>query len=145
VAWGETFDEAAASLFGVFVDGQATERPSRAEGAEGAEGAGQNIRAEDPAAPVSRPAGAAKESATKESNSGGALRDLVNSARIHYDAAIDASRSGDWARYGDELDRLTEVLDELERATRNLSREGAAGEPDGAYREGEIYDDNSNS
>jgi uncharacterized membrane protein (UPF0182 family) len=39
--------------------------------------------------------------------------DLAQQARVIYQRAIDAQRAGDWARYGEELKRLGEVLDRL--------------------------------
>jgi uncharacterized membrane protein (UPF0182 family) len=40
---------------------------------------------------------------------------LVAKAQRAYEAALDAQRSIDWARYGDEFRRLGEVLEELGR------------------------------
>ena len=40
---------------------------------------------------------------------------LAVEARGHYDAAIAAQRSGDWARYGDELRLLGQVLGRMRR------------------------------
>jgi uncharacterized membrane protein (UPF0182 family) len=40
---------------------------------------------------------------------------LALEARGHYDAAIAAQRAGDWARYGDELRRLGEVLERMRK------------------------------
>jgi len=41
------------------------------------------------------------------------LAALATQARGHYDRAIEAQRSGDWAKYGDELRRLGEVLAQM--------------------------------
>ena len=41
---------------------------------------------------------------------GEAQRALIAEARQHYDNAMAAQRAGDWARYGDEIKRLGEVL-----------------------------------
>ena len=41
------------------------------------------------------------------------LQGLIDQARRHYDAAIQAQREGDWARYGDEIGRLGELLDQM--------------------------------
>lgn len=41
------------------------------------------------------------------------LRELVAEARRRYQAALEAQRGGDWARYGEEIRRLGEVLDRL--------------------------------
>ena len=40
--------------------------------------------------------------------------ELAGRARAHYDAALQAQRAGDWARYGDEIERLGQVLQEME-------------------------------
>jgi uncharacterized membrane protein (UPF0182 family) len=42
-------------------------------------------------------------------------RDLTAEARAHYDRAIAAQRAGDWARYGEEITRLGEVLQQMRR------------------------------
>ena len=34
-------------------------------------------------------------------------------ARRHFQAAIDAQRNGDWARYGEELKLLGQLLDRI--------------------------------
>jgi uncharacterized membrane protein (UPF0182 family) len=39
--------------------------------------------------------------------------DLAAQAREHYKRAIQAQREGDWARYGEEIKRLGEVLEKL--------------------------------
>jgi uncharacterized membrane protein (UPF0182 family) len=38
---------------------------------------------------------------------------LVRQAQQHYDRAIAAQRSGDWATYGREIDQLGAVLTQL--------------------------------
>jgi hypothetical protein len=43
------------------------------------------------------------------------LRELTAEARAHYDRAIAAQRSGDWARYGEEIKLLGEVLERMRR------------------------------
>lgn len=40
---------------------------------------------------------------------------LAREARTHYDAANEASRSGDWSRYGDEIKKLGKALEELNK------------------------------
>jgi uncharacterized protein len=40
--------------------------------------------------------------------------DLAAQARVHYERALDAQRAGDWARYGEEIKRLGEVLQRME-------------------------------
>ncbi|HET9513798.1 MAG TPA: UPF0182 family protein, partial [Gemmatimonadales bacterium] len=41
------------------------------------------------------------------------LRSLLGEARRHYEAALAAQRAGDWARYGEEIRRLGELLERL--------------------------------
>jgi hypothetical protein len=41
------------------------------------------------------------------------LADLASQARQHYDRAIEAQRSGDWAKYGEELRLLGQVLEKM--------------------------------
>ncbi len=55
------------------------------------------------------PAAGAPGAATAE------LRGLLAEARRRYQAAIEAQQGGDWARYGDELKRLGEILERLAR------------------------------
>jgi len=43
------------------------------------------------------------------------LRGLLAEARQRYQAALEAQRAGDWARYGEELKRLGEILERLAR------------------------------
>ena len=50
--------------------------------------------------------------------------DLTRRARSHYERAMEAQRAGDWARYGEEIRRLGEVLQEMVEAG------GASGDPD---------------
>ncbi len=47
--------------------------------------------------------------------SGAELQTLVGEARRHYQAAIEAQREGDWARYGEEIRRLGELLERMGR------------------------------
>jgi uncharacterized membrane protein (UPF0182 family) len=44
----------------------------------------------------------------------GSRRELVQRADAHYRRAIEAQRAGDWARYGDEINRLGDVLRQLQ-------------------------------
>jgi uncharacterized membrane protein (UPF0182 family) len=59
------------------------------------------------------------ESQPKPSTTGGPavgdseFRALVAEARRHYQAALAAQREGDWARYGEEIRRLGELLDQI--------------------------------
>lgn len=45
------------------------------------------------------------------------LSDLAKDAKIRYDNANEAARTGDWARYGEELKMLEETLIKLESLT----------------------------
>lgn len=46
---------------------------------------------------------------------GAALRGLLAEARQRYQAALEAQRAGDWARYGEEIKRLGDILERLAR------------------------------
>ena len=39
--------------------------------------------------------------------------DLAAEAQLHYQRAIRAQREGDWARYGEEFERLGRILERL--------------------------------
>jgi uncharacterized membrane protein (UPF0182 family) len=41
---------------------------------------------------------------------------LAQQARAHYERALQAQREGDWALYGEEIRRLGEVLERMNRA-----------------------------
>ena len=45
-----------------------------------------------------------------------AVQQLSAEARRRYQAALDAQRAGDWSRYGEELRRLGELLEQLAAA-----------------------------
>jgi uncharacterized membrane protein (UPF0182 family) len=55
----------------------------------------------------------ARDAPAPAASEGLGLQDLVAEARRRYQAAVEAQRSGDWARYGDELRRLGELLERL--------------------------------
>jgi uncharacterized membrane protein (UPF0182 family) len=40
---------------------------------------------------------------------------LAEKAKQHYDRAMQAQREGDWARYGEEIKRLGEALDQMSK------------------------------
>jgi hypothetical protein len=40
---------------------------------------------------------------------------LAAQAKQHYDRALEALRAGDWAKYGEEIKRLGEVINQLQR------------------------------
>jgi uncharacterized membrane protein (UPF0182 family) len=63
------------------------------------------------AAPLPAEAGAPKAPAES-----GDAASLVRQAREIYDRAIAAQRAGDWARYGQEIGHLGEVLRRLEES-----------------------------
>jgi uncharacterized protein len=59
--------------------------------------------------PLAAAPGAAPAPATADSR----LASLAEEARRHYEAAVQAQRDIDWARYGDEMRQLGEVLQQL--------------------------------
>ena len=85
----ETLDEALAQLFG-------TPPPPEPPGA--------------PAAVLASSAGAAAETAAAPAGA----RGLAQQAQEHYSRAMQAQRQGDWAAYGAEIERLGDVLSQLE-------------------------------
>jgi uncharacterized protein len=91
VVMRETLDEGLAEMFG----GVAS-RETRATRI--AEAAADSVTAAEPATPD---AGLATDSR---------LPALLREAQQHYDAAIQAQRDLDWARYGEEMRRLGEIL-----------------------------------
>ena len=64
-------------------------------------------------APVAGPPGASPAVGTGAV--GPELRGLLSEARQRYQAALEAQRAGDWARYGEEIKRLGEILERLAR------------------------------
>jgi len=44
---------------------------------------------------------------------GSSYSDLAGQAQNHYSRALEAQRQGNWSQYGEEIERLGEVLDEL--------------------------------
>ena len=95
VAWGETFDKALTELIGTQID----------------TGSKSGVKAQQPKKPEpsQMPQGASVQA---EGSSG--LAGLTKEARAHYDRAEEASRRGDWAKYGEELKKLGETLSKLE-------------------------------
>ena len=85
VAMGSTFDDALTQLFG-------------------GSGAGGG------AAPVAAAGGRAAAGANAASAT---MQALIAQARTHYDNAIAAQRAGDWARYGDEIKALGDLLQRI--------------------------------
>jgi uncharacterized membrane protein (UPF0182 family) len=66
-----------------------------------------------PVPPVVTGAGGAPAPAATPALGESELRSLVGEARRRYEAALAAQRAGDWARYGEEIRRLGELLDRL--------------------------------
>jgi len=96
VAWGETFDKALEELLGA--------------------GAGKADKDAPQPASVVKPESAPPQAAVPEEVGGDELRTLIKRARDHYEKAQEASRSGDWARYGSELKALEETLADIDHA-----------------------------
>jgi hypothetical protein len=72
-----------------------------------------------PADGAPRPASAVATRAPSAPEAGETPRtDLIEQARSHYERALRAQRSGDWARYGDEIAKLGETLERLARTAR---------------------------
>ena len=40
-------------------------------------------------------------------------QELIGQAKSHYDAATQATRDGDWTKYGEEIKELGEILQQL--------------------------------
>jgi uncharacterized membrane protein (UPF0182 family) len=100
VAWGETFADATLALFG------------KADAPEAAVAPPVMNDSDDTARPETAP------SANAESGSEGqSVHDLVSEAVSRYEGAMRAIRSGDWARYGLELEELGSLLGRIERET----------------------------
>ena len=63
--------------------------------------------------PAQRPP-AVNAAAPPAPGAGGDLRDaMAAEARGHYDRAVEAQKAGDWARYGEELQQLGQVLERM--------------------------------
>ena len=60
--------------------------------------------------------------AAEETAAGTAIADLVRSAAEHFDSAMAAQRAGDWARYGEEMRQVGQLLQQLQERA-----EGGAG------------------
>jgi hypothetical protein len=96
----ETLEEGLGRIFGART--AAADRPADGAPAEAADGA--------------EPAVAAAPGAEPEAPDRPATADLAGRARDHYDRALAAQRAGDWARYGEEIRQLGEVLEEMAAA-----------------------------
>jgi uncharacterized membrane protein (UPF0182 family) len=95
----QTLDQALARLFG---GGQA---PSR-EPVSTATAAASPVASPVPAAPGGQPVAAGAPAAPPQPA-------LAAEAQTHYQRALEAQRAGDWARYGEELRSLGQVLDRM--------------------------------
>jgi uncharacterized membrane protein (UPF0182 family) len=93
IVMAETLEESLARLFGT-----ATQPPAAATEGEGSARAPEVTTQPAPGEAAPAPATAAA---------------LAAQARTHYDRAIAAQRAGDWAKYGEELRLLGEVLNRL--------------------------------
>ena len=91
IVMDRTLDAAIAQLFGT--EGA---RPAAAQEARGGPAAGEPAT---PGAPPAEPA----------------LAELSEQAREAYDRALAAQRAGDWAKYGEEIARLGEILKRMRR------------------------------
>jgi uncharacterized membrane protein (UPF0182 family) len=94
IVMAETLEASLAQVFST--DGKAPALPSE----------GEAVRAPDSSAPA--PASGQPPAAPDASATG-----LAAEARAHYDRAIAAQRAGDWAKYGEEIRQLGEVLNRL--------------------------------
>jgi uncharacterized membrane protein (UPF0182 family) len=111
----ETLAEALLALFDEDTGDVLTEASERMTAAE-----------EDVVAESEQPAAAGEEAASTEAapESGSELSDsnvaeLAQMASEHYEAAERALRAGDWATYGEELDKLEQILNTLVELTEN--------------------------
>ncbi|HEV8176742.1 MAG TPA: UPF0182 family protein, partial [Gemmatimonadales bacterium] len=59
------------------------------------------------------PSSAADSVSTGPATGDRRLETLLREARLHYDAALQAQREIDWAKYGDEMRKLGEVLERI--------------------------------
>jgi len=98
VAMGTSLDDALSQLFGGSALPTGPTGPPTAVAAAGA-------------------APAAGTGARAQTQAAAALRALAAEARTHYDNAMTAQRAGDWARYGQEIKRLGDVLQQIGSAS----------------------------
>jgi uncharacterized membrane protein (UPF0182 family) len=63
-----------------------------------------------PGSPSASPSPSAMPAASSD------LAALAAEARLHYEQAIEAQRAGDWARYGEEIKKLGEILERMDAA-----------------------------
>ncbi len=65
------------------------------------------------AAAAAAPDTIAEREATLEPEPAASLVDLIRQASEHFDLALEAQRAGDWARYGEEMSRVGDLLRRL--------------------------------
>ena len=107
----QTLDAALGRLFG---SSGATGAPTASSpGATGAGGAGGPAGTTGPAAASTSAPGATGPAGTETAAPAGDLGALAAEARATYDRALAAQRAGDWARYGEEIKRLGEILQRM--------------------------------
>lgn len=102
VVMEETLEEGLARIFG------------------GAPASGAVAPAEPAREAAAEPAATAPATPATRQPAGG---DLARRARTHYESALAAQRAGDWARYGEEIRRLGEVLQEMAGEGTSVDRE----------------------
>jgi uncharacterized membrane protein (UPF0182 family) len=59
------------------------------------------------------PAPTTQQPAQASADAESGLQDLATEAQRHYERAVQAQRSGDWATYGEELRQLGQVLERM--------------------------------
>ena len=67
----------------------------------------------DTARGVAPPPGSPRPAGAPATTAPGDVRDLATEARTHYERAIAAQKAGDWAKYGEELRLLGDVLERM--------------------------------
>ena len=67
-------------------------------------------------APRAAPTAAVPSAPARAQADAAAVDPLAQQARAHYERALQAQRQGDWALYGEEIRRLGEVLERMNRA-----------------------------
>jgi uncharacterized membrane protein (UPF0182 family) len=76
---------------------------------------GDGATRESATAPTLAAAGAAGAPKPTGEPTGQPSTDLIQQARQHYDRAMQAQREGDWAKYGEEIKRLGQVLEQVSK------------------------------
>ncbi len=69
------------------------------------------------AVPTVAQAGAATAEPQPTASATGSVAELIREAAVHFDRAMAAQRSGDWARYGEEMRQVGELLQRLRQVT----------------------------